>query len=81
MMIRIIYTDGRFDYIRNSFLDQLLSLKKIEKFYRHSEGWITLCIDPIRGVGGNYDGFDRRMNDSKDLLKGAVSFWELNRIV
>ncbi len=65
MLIRIIYQDGRFDYIRNSILNQLLSLKKIGKFYRYSEGWVKPDVDLIRGVGGNYDGFDRRMNNTR----------------
>lgn len=58
MMIRIIYQDGRFDYIK---ILSLISIKKIEKYYRYSEGWVTPSINPIRGVGGDYDGPERRM--------------------
>jgi hypothetical protein len=66
MIIRVVYQDGRFDYIKNSIFDQLLSLKKIGKFYRYSEGWVAPGVDPFRGVGGNYDGPERRMSDIRN---------------
>lgn len=42
-------------------LDKLIGEHKIKRFYRYSEEkWITVGIDPIRGMGGVYAGPDRR---------------------
>jgi hypothetical protein len=61
MMIRIQYSDGRFDMVKATLLDGLIESKKIECFKRNS-GWIAPNKDSIRGQGGSksYSGIERR---------------------
>jgi hypothetical protein len=41
--------------------NELLSSNEVRQFYRHSEErWVTLGVDPLRGMGGAYEGPDRR---------------------
>jgi len=47
MMIRVIYTDETFDFIRDTQLDRFIALGKVSKFKR-SSGWVTVGVDPIR---------------------------------
>lgn len=62
MMIRVMYSDGRFDVVKQSVLDQLLERNRIASFKR-SSGWAVIGRDPVRGVGGfSYPGGDRRMH-------------------
>jgi hypothetical protein len=39
----------------------LISEKKIRKFLR-SDGWATIGTDRLRGMGGHFNGFERRKN-------------------
>lgn len=60
MMIRVMYSDGRFDLVKHTMLDQLLERNRVASFKRTS-GWAVVGRDPIRGVGGHsYAGPDRR---------------------
>lgn len=60
MMIRVMYSDGRFDLVKPSALDQLLEQNCLASFKR-SSGWAVVGRDPLRGVGGNsYRGPERR---------------------
>lgn len=60
MMIRVMYSDGTFDLVKHSILDQLLEKNRVASFKR-SRGWAVVGRDPIRGVGGlAYRGPDRR---------------------
>jgi hypothetical protein len=60
MMIRIMYSDGRFDLVKQNVLDQLLAKNRVASFKR-SSGWAVVGRDPIRGVGSHtYRGTERR---------------------
>ena len=48
-IIRVEYSDNRFDYVTNEMLDSLIESNKIVKFMR-STGWVTLGVDPLRKV-------------------------------
>jgi hypothetical protein len=39
----------------------LISENKIMKFLR-SDGWATIGTDRLRGMGGHFNGFERRRN-------------------
>jgi len=46
-------------------LNELIASKRIIQFYRESEKkWVTVGIDPCRGVGGIYNGPKRRSTES-----------------
>jgi len=59
LLIRVIYHDNKYGEIDSFKLDKLIALGKIKKFCR-SGGWVTIGVDPIRGMGGTYNGSDRR---------------------
>ena len=59
MLISVIYHDDEHDIAKPYQLDRLISSGKIKKFLR-SSGWITVGVDPIRGIGGSYKGPERR---------------------
>jgi len=59
LLIKVMYHDNRYGEIESFKLDKLIALRKIKKFLR-SEGWVTVGVDPIRGMGGSYDGPERR---------------------
>jgi hypothetical protein len=59
MIIRVMYYDRKYDMVNASALDKLITSGGILKFYR-TEGWITIGKDPIRGLGGTYNGQERR---------------------
>jgi len=62
MMIRVMYSDGRFDLVKNTMLDQLLAKNRVASFKR-SGGWAVVGRDPVRGAGGMaYQGPDRRFD-------------------
>ncbi|MBP1747099.1 MAG: hypothetical protein H6Q54_1714 [Deltaproteobacteria bacterium] len=62
MIIRIMYTDYKYDYVNARKLDQLIAAQRIIKFVRPSEdSWIHIDRDPVRGSGGTaYAGPERR---------------------
>ena len=61
MMIRVMYSDGRFDLVKHTTLDQLLAQNSLASFKR-STGWAVVGRDPIRGSGdGAYRGPERRV--------------------
>lgn len=59
MIIRVIYHNNKYDMVKDFILDTLIASNKITKFYR-SDGWVTIGLDPIRGIGGDYSGPERR---------------------
>ena len=60
MLIRVIYTDGKFDMIKPQLLDSLLDRNKVTKFKR-STGWTVVGRDVIRTRSSNgYWGEERR---------------------
>lgn len=49
------------DYVDAHTLEKLIEEKEIRWFYRPSEQkWVNTYRDPIRGLGGDYSGPDRR---------------------
>jgi hypothetical protein len=59
MLIRVMYFNDKYDMVMPFILDKLIASKKIKKFLR-SEGWATIGLDPVRGIGGSYRGPERR---------------------
>jgi hypothetical protein len=47
MMIRILYSDGRYDMVIVSQLDRLIAAHRISGF-RRATGWVFIGRDPIR---------------------------------
>jgi len=61
MFIRVQYQDDSYGEVDARILDRLLLGKTLRQFYRPSEErWINVYRDPIRGLGGDYSGQDRR---------------------
>ena len=59
--VHVQYEDLHYDYVGPWFLDRLIANKSLRQFYRPSEGrWIDVSHDPIRGIGGEYPGPNRR---------------------
>jgi hypothetical protein len=60
MMIRVMYSDGRFDMVKSSMLDNLLDQQSVTSFKR-SSGWAVVGRDPVRSSGRSaYQGDERR---------------------
>jgi hypothetical protein len=61
MMVRVIYHDNRYDMVKSTRLDDLISSNALAKFQRTS-GWVTIGVDPIRSSKRNvpYTGPERR---------------------
>jgi hypothetical protein len=61
MMIRVMYSDGRFDMVKPELLDSLIKEQAVTSFKRAS-GWAVVGRDPIRNSGiANYGGAERRI--------------------
>jgi hypothetical protein len=61
MILHVQYQDHRYDYVDARTLDKFLAGRGIQRFFRPSEGrWVNVFRDPIRGLGGDYSGPDRR---------------------
>jgi predicted chitinase len=61
MMIRVMYSDGRFDMVKPGMLDNLLDRQAVTSFKRN-DGWAVVGRDAIRSSGrGNYRGRERRL--------------------
>jgi hypothetical protein len=61
MMIRVQYDNYHYDYVNTQMLDRLLAGRSLKQFFRPSEEtWVRVDCDPIRGIGGDYSGPDRR---------------------
>ncbi len=61
MLLHVQYDNDSDGYVDSYTLDNLLLGKTLKQFYRPSEKrWINVYRDPIRGLGGNYSGQDRR---------------------
>ena len=59
MDLKVIFQDNRESVIDSRLLDQMISVNKIKMFMR-SGGWAMVGVDHMRGLGGLYDGPDRR---------------------
>ncbi len=61
MILHVQYRDLRYDYVTTRTLDRLLADKQLRLFFRPSEKrWVNVLSDPVRGIGGEYVGPDRR---------------------
>jgi hypothetical protein len=61
MMIRVMYSDGRFDMVKPGMLDNLLNRQVVTSFKRNT-GWAVVGRDTIRSSSrGNYRGMERRL--------------------
>ncbi|MCK4507413.1 MAG: hypothetical protein KAU27_02660 [Desulfuromonadales bacterium] len=61
MMIRVMYSDGKFDMVKPTMLDNLLDRQAVTSFKRNT-GWAVVGRDQIRSSGrGNYRGTERRL--------------------
>jgi hypothetical protein len=61
MMIRVMYSDGRFDMVKPGMLDNLLNRQVVTSFKRNA-GWAVVGRDAIRNSSlGNYRGMERRL--------------------
>jgi len=61
MMIRVMYSDGRFDMVKPSLLEKLLKEEAVTSFKR-SSGWAVVGRDPIRSEDKtDYGGAERRV--------------------
>ena len=61
MMIRVMYSDGRFDMVKPSLLEKLIKEEAVTSFKR-SSGWAVVGRDPIRSEDNiDYGGAERRV--------------------
>ena len=61
MMIRVMYSDGRFDMVQPGMLDNLLNRQVVTSFKRNT-GWAVVGRDTIRSSSrGNYRGTERHL--------------------
>lgn len=61
MVLHVQYRDLHFDYVDSRILDWLIAKRRLRLFFRPSEKrWISVSDDPVRGIGGEYSGSDRR---------------------
>lgn len=60
MLIRVMYSDGRFDMVKPGMLDSLLERQTVTSFKR-ATGWAVVGRDPIRSSSrSSYNGQERR---------------------
>ena len=61
MILRVIYTDGSFDFVNDFMLSLLIQSRKVTKFNR-SSGWVDVDSQHVRREGnkGSYSGPERR---------------------
>ena len=61
MLIKVKYTNNRFDLIKGEMLEGFLEEGKVRQFYRYSEDrWITVGSDPMRSGEKIYPGPEMR---------------------
>ncbi len=72
MILHVQYKDFNYDYVNARNLDKLLVNKTIRLFYRPSEErWVYVLRDPIRGIGGDYSGPNRRQDNKAPRKRRA----------
>ena len=61
MLLRVVYTDGRFDLVNDLMLGDLIKSRKVAKFKR-SSGWVDVNSRHVRRSdnNGSYCGPERR---------------------
>lgn len=61
MLIRVMYSDGRFDMVKPNILNNLLGKQAVSSFKRDS-GWVVVGRDTVRCSGqSTYRGIERRL--------------------
>jgi len=61
MLIRVMYSDGRFDMVKPNMLDNLLGKQSVTSFKRTS-GWAVVGRDLIRSSSrSGYRGAEKRL--------------------
>lgn len=61
MLIRVMYSDGRFDMVKPNVLDNLLDQQIVTSFKR-TNGWAVVGRDAIRSSSrSSYRGKERRL--------------------
>jgi hypothetical protein len=65
MVIRVIYQNQKYDFVKASRLDEFIETGAIASFQRRS-GWVRVGIDPIRATttefSNAYRGKERRQS-------------------
>ncbi len=61
MLIRVIYQNQKYDFVKDSRLDEFIETGAIASFQRRS-GWVRVGIDPIRApiAASSYSGEEHR---------------------
>lgn len=80
MLIRVMYPDNSYDYVREFMLKNLIDARKIVKF-RRSGGWVPLVEGHVRSesIQRSYRGTEKRiavqsMSSPKNSLFQTESF-------
>ena len=61
MMIRVMYSDGRFDMVKPNILDSLIKQQTVTSFKRDT-GWAVVGRDQIRSSSRtSYRGKEKRL--------------------
>lgn len=69
MLIRVKYTDNRFDMVRPDMLDRLIEKGDVNSFFRR-DGWVTPGAGNVRRTSRpGYSGPDRRHKSGQELRK------------
>jgi hypothetical protein len=61
MLIRVIYQNQRYDFVKASRLEEFIETGAVASFKRR-KGWVRVGIDPIRSTitDSSYKGEERR---------------------
>ena len=71
-MIKVIYDNQASGTVEDLLLEGLIATRKIVAFCR-SNTWIVIGRDPVRGMGGEYHGPERRK--SGEALAPPTNFF------
>ncbi len=52
MLIRVVYNDNKYDFVKPARLDEMLKAGSISMFQR-SNGWVRVGFDPLRKFKGD----------------------------
>jgi hypothetical protein len=63
MLLRFMYSDGTYDMVKASRLDQMIATGRVTKFLR-KDGWVDIGKGVIRSriIHYGYQGPERRVN-------------------
>lgn len=71
MLIRVIYQNQTYDFVKASRLEELIETGAVASFKRR-KGWVRVGIDPIRAVmtDSSYGGKERRKTQ-EEMVEAA----------